>query len=57
MKKIYCKPSITAVKINKYCSIICTSTVEVKRESYDEGNMIDLSRRSRFSTWEDYNEE
>lgn len=56
MKKIYCKPSITTVNINKYCGFICTSTVEVKSENYNEGTMTDLSRRSRFSTWED-NEE
>ena len=53
MKKIYCKPSITTVKINS--SFICasTKTVDVKSESYNEETMTDLSRGSRFSSWSD----
>ena len=51
MKKIYCKPSITTVKINS-SNFICTS-LEVKSESYDAKTMTDLSRGSRFSSWSD----
>ena len=51
MKKIYCKPSITTVKINS-SSFICTS-IDVKNESYDATTMTDLSRGSRFSSWSD----
>lgn len=57
MKKRYCKPSTTTVNIKKYCSFICTSTVEVKSESYDDETMTALSRGSRFSSWEDSEEE
>jgi len=56
MKKIYCKPSITAVKINS-SSFICTSTLDVKSENYNEGTMTDLSRRARFSSWSDEDNE
>jgi len=52
MKKIYCKPSITTVKINS--SFICTSNTTVKvKGDYEEGSMTDLSRGSRFSSWSD----
>ena len=56
MKKIYCKPSITAVKINN-SSFICASTLDVKSESYNENTMTDLSRGSRFSSWSDEDDE
>ena len=55
MKKIYCKPSITTVKINS-SSFICASTVEVKG-IYQEGSMTDLSREARFSSWSDEDDE
>jgi len=54
MKKIYCKPSVVAVKIN-ISNFICTS-VQVMGE-YDEGNMTDLSRSAHFTPWsDDYDE-
>ena len=52
MKKIYCKPSITAVKINS-SNFICASKLDIKSENYDENTMTDLSRGSRFSSWSD----
>lgn len=57
MKKIYCKPSVVTVKVNS--SFICasTTTVDVKSENYNEETMTDLSRRSRFSTWSDEDDE
>ena len=55
MKKIYCKPSVVAVKIN-ISNFICTS-VQVMGE-YEEGNMTDLSRSAHFTPWsDDYDEQ
>jgi hypothetical protein len=55
MKKIYCKPSVVTVKVNS-SSFICTSTLDVKSESYNGETMTDLAREARFSSWDEEDE-
>jgi hypothetical protein len=54
MKKTYIQPQTIVFSIKIKGNLLTTSTVRVSTESYDEGNMTDLSRRN--SLWDD-NEE
>lgn len=51
MKKIYIQPQTKVFAINMKEYLLVTSNVSVSTESYDEGNMTDLSRRN--SLWDD----
>jgi len=57
MKKQYIQPQMSVVEVKPIGNLMIGSTVEVSSDSYQEGQMEDLSRESVWGNNEDQTEE